>query len=157
MKKTLKLITVGSLILFLLLVAFAKVKRVTPLSWDHNRINQPMLSNEAINGYDPVSYFTEGKAVKGISENSMVWKNASWSFSSPENMRLFKDNPEKYTPQFGGFCAFAVNKGFTADTDPEVFDIVDGKLYLFANESIKTSYRSNLDQNIASSNTNWNQ
>jgi len=73
---------------------FAKVKRVTPLSWEHNEVNIAMFSKIAINGYDAVSYFNKNKAVPGDKKYSYNWKNADWYFSSQENKNLFSTSPE---------------------------------------------------------------
>ena len=129
-KKILKRIGIVMLVLIGIGFVFAKVKRITPLSWGHKEVNTPMFGNEAINGYDAVAYFTKEQAVKGDKTFSQNWKGANWYFSSAENLNLFKSNPEKYAPQFGGYCAFAVNKGFTANSDPNAFKIINDKLYM---------------------------
>ncbi|GJM27886.1 MAG: hypothetical protein DHS20C17_05210 [Cyclobacteriaceae bacterium] len=157
MKKITKVI-LGILVLLILAVfVFAKVNRISHLSWGPPQVNQSMFSNEAINGYDAVAYFNENQAVAGNEKFSYQWKNAHWKFSSEENLQLFKSNPERYTPEFGGYCAFAVSKGFTANIDPEVFGIVDNKLYLFDNEGVKSDWEADLAGNLARCNSNWNQ
>jgi YHS domain-containing protein len=135
--------------------AVAKVKRVSPLSWGHKEVNQAMFSNEAINGYDAVSYHTESKAVIGETAYSYQWRNGNWLFSSEENQKLFKENPEKYSPQYGGYCAFAVSKGFTANSNPNAFEIIDGKLYLFADEGMKSNWKENQKENLLKCEENW--
>ena len=86
----------------------------------------------AIQGYDPVSYFSESKAKKGSKEIAYNYGNAIYYFSSKANMDLFKANPNKYEPQFGGWCAYAMgNSGEKVEIDPKTFKIVGGKLYLF--------------------------
>jgi YHS domain-containing protein len=89
----------------------------------------------AIEGYDPVAYFNDAKAVKGLEDFTYDWNNTKWLFASAENQKAFMENPEKYAPQFGGYCAYAVSQGYTYKSDPEAWKIVDGKLYL--NFSIK--------------------
>lgn len=155
MKKGVKIALISLVLLFALVFTFAKLKRVTPLSWGHKEVNHPMLSNEAINGYDPVAYFKEDKAVVGNTEITYQWKNADWSFSNEENKELFVKNPEKYAPQYGGFCAFAVTKGFTANSDPNTFEIIDDKLYLFDSEDVKADWRANLEESLQKGNANW--
>ncbi|MCG8577013.1 MAG: hypothetical protein MI810_19185 [Flavobacteriales bacterium] len=155
MKKGIK---IGLITLVIVLVAgftFAKVKRISPLSWGHKEVNKPMFSDQAINGYDAVAYWTENKAVAGNENFTFSWKDAEWSFSSEENQKLFSENPEKYAPQYGGYCAFAVSKGFTANPDPEAFEIIDDKLYFFADEGVKADWKSDLNGNRQKSNTNW--
>ncbi|MFY0600790.1 MAG: YHS domain protein [Cyclobacteriaceae bacterium] len=156
MKKTLKIILISFLSLIALIFIISKVKRVSPLSWGHKEVNQPMFSNEAINGYDPVAYFTRGEAIVGNDSYSYEWKGANWVFSSEENKTQFMENPEMYTPQFGGYCAFATSKGFTANTDPNAFEIINNKLYLFADEGVKASWMESQAENLLKSEKNWN-
>ena len=111
--------------------------------------------NVAINGADPVAYFTENTAVIGSASLSYDWQGATWHFSSESNRQLFIDNPLDYAPQFGGYCAFAAAGGGLASTVPEAFDVIDGKLYLNASLGIRDSWRSNIPGNIASGEANW--
>ncbi|HEU5291689.1 MAG TPA: YHS domain-containing (seleno)protein [Cyclobacteriaceae bacterium] len=88
----------------------------------------------ALQGYDPVAYFTQNKAVKGKKEISVTSNDVTYYFSSTANKKLFEGEPQKYEPQFGGWCAYAM--GATAEKveiDPETFKILNGKLYLFYN------------------------
>lgn len=155
MKKRTKLILVSLVVLLAVVFTFTKVKRISPLSWGHHEVNQPMFSNQAINGYDAVAYFTESKAVIGDEDYSHEWKDAHWTFSSEENKNLFIQDPGKYTPQFGGYCSFAVSKGFTANTDPNSFQIIDDKLYLFADNGMKSNWNKNRTENLQKGETNW--
>ena len=84
----------------------------------------------AINGYDTVAYFTEGKPVKGQDGLTTEWMAAKWKFSSQANLDLFKANPDKYAPQYGGYCAYGVTQGQLVKVEPEQFTLRDGKLYL---------------------------
>jgi YHS domain-containing protein len=84
----------------------------------------------AINGYDPVAYFTVGKPVKGLDSFTHEWMGARWKFSSQANLDLFKANPSQYAPKYGGYCAYGVAKGALVKVDPEQFTVRDGKLYL---------------------------
>ena len=84
----------------------------------------------AINGYDTVAYFNPGKAVKGSDSFVHEWMGAKWRFSSQANLDLFKANPEKYAPQYGGYCAYGVTQDYLVKVDPEQFTVRDGKLYL---------------------------
>ena len=96
----------------------------------HAEVNTTFLGNKAVGGYDAVGYFTDSKAIEGSSDFSYEYKGANWLFANKKNLDLFKQNPDKYAPQYGGYCAWAVSKGGTANGDPEVWRIVDGKLYL---------------------------
>jgi YHS domain-containing protein len=88
------------------------------------------FTGTAIEGYDPVAYFNEGRPVEGKSEFSQEWMDATWYFASAENRDLFAADPEKYAPQYGGYCAWAVSQGYTANIDPQAWKVVDDKLYL---------------------------
>ena len=87
-------------------------------------------TDSAINGYDPVAYFTVGKPVKGQDGFATEWMGAKWKFSSQANLDLFKSNPEKFAPQYGGYCAYGVTQGSLVKVEPEQFTLRDGKLYL---------------------------
>lgn len=81
-------------------------------------------------GYDVVAYFTQGKPVKGNPQFIKLHKGGFYAFSSEENKKLFGDNPEKYIPQYGGFCAYAVSRNKLRPIDPQYFQIIDGRLML---------------------------
>lgn len=88
----------------------------------------------AIQGYDPVAYFTQKKPVQGKSAIATTYEGVVYYFSSPENKERFIKSPAAYEPQYGGWCAYAMGaKGEKVDIDPETFKIVDGHLYLFYN------------------------
>ena len=84
----------------------------------------------AIKGYDPVAYFADRKPVKGSREFEYFWMGAKWRFSTAGHKDLFIKDPDKYAPKYGGYCAYAVSQGTTADIDPDAWKIVDGRLYL---------------------------
>ena len=111
--------------------------------------------NLAIRGYDPVAYFTEGAAVKGSKDFTLGWQGADWRFASEENRDLFADDPGKYAPQYGGYCAWAVSRNYTAPTDPDAFTVVNGKLYLNYNRKIMEQWLEDRDANIESADGNW--
>lgn len=109
----------------------------------------------AIRGYDPVAYFVSGKAEKGDTLLTQSYKGADWYFASPQNLQTFKANPEKYIPQFGGYCAYAVSQNYTYAGDPLAFTVVDGKLYLNASPSVAKKWSANREEYIQNANTNW--
>ncbi len=109
----------------------------------------------AINGYDPVAYFTAGEPVAGIEEHSAMWKRARWYFSSAENRALFVADPEKYAPQYGGYCAFAVSQGYIAPTVPEAWTIENDKLYLNFSLGVRERWRRDMANLIARGDANW--
>lgn len=115
----------------------------------------PWYNNLAIRGYDTVAYFTDNKAVEGKEEYETEWMGATWRFASQQHLEMFKADPEKYSPQFGGYCAYAVGINKTASVDPELFTIVDGKLYLNYNKSTNSKWLSDRDNLIKSGHQNW--
>ena len=115
----------------------------------------PFFSNKAIKGYDTVAYFTEDKPVKGLKEFTTDYQGAQWYFSSQENLDLFIAEPEKYAPQYGGYCAYAVAKNTTASIKPELFTIEDGKLYLNYNNEINETWQNNRQEFIEQADANW--
>ena len=108
-----------------------------------------------IKGYDPVAYFGAGKPVKGLKDFEYQWMGATFYFSSKENLDLFKKAPEKYAPQYGGYCSYAVSQGYTAPVDPEAWEIVNDKLYLNYSKSVQKKWKEKRDEYIASADKNW--
>lgn len=109
----------------------------------------------AIRGYDPVMYFTSGNPEKGSEQFVFHFNGADWHFTSAENLEMFKPNPEKYMPQFGGYCAYAVSQNYTYETDPYAFTIVEGKLYLNYDKETSVAWNEKRDEYIVSANENW--
>lgn len=109
----------------------------------------------AINGYDAVSYFTDNKPVKGDSKFTLTWDNATWYFSSKNNLELFKSSPATYAPQYGGFCAYATSKGAKAPTMPDAWTIVNGKLFLNYNTDVQKIWSKEKDVLIKKADENW--
>lgn len=97
-------------------------------------------TDTAINGYDSVAYFTQSAAVKGLDAHTFDYKGAKWKFSSAANLELFKGNPEKYAPQYGGYCAYGVANDNLVKVDPNQFTVLDGKLYLNYDASIQKDW-----------------
>jgi len=95
-------------------------------------VNTGYFGNVAILGYDPVAYFTDGRAVRGSPDITKSWLGATWYFASNEHRDTFAAAPMSYAPQYGGFCAGSMSVGRVTDNiDPNSFRIIDGKLYLF--------------------------
>jgi YHS domain-containing protein len=118
-------------------------------------INATLFGSKAIKGYDVVAYFTEGKAVKGTKQFTHEWKGATWFFANAENLATFMGSPESYAPQYGGYCAWAVSQGNTADIDPDSWKIVDGKLYLNYDADIQAKWAADIPGNIQKADGNW--
>lgn len=108
----------------------------------------------AIQGYDVVAYFTIGQPTKGTREFTHKWMGATWQFANSKDLELFKANPEKYAPQYGGYCAYAVSKNKTASVNPKNWKIVDGKLYL-NHDIAHTLWKRNIPENIKKADGNW--
>ncbi len=109
----------------------------------------------ALQGYDPVAYFTANAAVKGDPAITTTFGGATYRFASTENRQAFEGEPTKYAPQFGGFCAYAVSRGKTAKIDPTAFEIVDGRLLLQYDHSILKTFNKGTAGNLAKADANW--
>jgi YHS domain-containing protein len=114
-------------------------------------------ANVAIHGYDTVAYFTEGKPTKGKGEFEQTWQDARWRFASATNSELFKANPERYAPQFGGYCSGGLAAGEFANGDPEAWTIVDGKLYFVKTKEIRENWRKAPEAYNVIAEYNWEQ
>lgn len=127
---------------------------------DAKRITQFNLDNKvAIQGYDPVAYFKQNKAIKGKDDFTASYMGVTYKLSSAVNKDIFIKNPAIYEPQFGGWCAFAMgDSGDKVKVNPETFKIIDGKLYLFYNAFFNNTLKSwNKDEtNLkAKAENNW--
>lgn len=118
-------------------------------------VNTGTFGTTAIKGYDPVSYFTEGKPVKGSKAFTHEYKGATWRFSSAEHRDLFAATPAKYEPQYGGWCAYAMADGKKVKIDPKAWQIYDGKLYLNYNIKIQNIWLSERAERIAAADAKW--
>jgi enamine deaminase RidA (YjgF/YER057c/UK114 family) len=119
------------------------------------RSEEPKLS---ISGYDPVAYFTDGKPVQGKSEIEYQWHKLRWRFASPAHRDLFAKEPDRYTPQYDGYCAIGVSageEGHKDTVDPEAWAIVDGKLYLTHMSQGMADLRQNPTDFIKQADANW--
>ncbi len=128
-------------------------------SIDASKAAEPIYADDgiAIDGTDPVSYFSEGKPVAGSAEFSHRWKGVDWHFSSAENRDRFAADPDAFAPRYGGYCAWAVANGYTASTVPEAWHIEDGKLYLNYSLGVRGKWRQDIPGNIEKADGNWPQ
>lgn len=110
----------------------------------------------AIEGFDAVAYHTAGAAQKGVRNFQATWAGAIWYFSNLENRQAFSENPEKYAPQFGGYDPFgmAIN-GVSQPATPELWEINDGKLYLFYSGQTRKLWQENFQENLKNANIQW--
>lgn len=111
--------------------------------------------NVAIKGYDTVAYFTDGRPMKGKSEFAYTWNDVEWHFASAAHRDLFAQDPERYAPQFGGFCAMGLTTDQKAAADPTAWTIVDGKLYLKFSQGARDRWRADEAANIKKAEANW--
>ena len=113
------------------------------------------FSDLALDGFDAVAYFVEGKPVEGLGDLVYDWNGAAWRFANQANLDAFKAAPQSYAPQYGGYCAWAVAQGYTASTDPQAWRIVDKKLYLNYSKGIQRRWETDVPGNIVRANANW--
>lgn len=106
----------------------------------------------AIRGYDTVAYFTEGKPVEGKDAFSTEWEGATWKFASQNHLDLFTGDPEKYAPQYGGYCAYGVAVGNLVKIEPDLWSIVDDKLYLNFNDKFNNKWLDDISGYVATAN-----
>lgn len=109
----------------------------------------------AIKGYDPVAYFTDSKPVKGSPQFTHQWNGATWQFASASHRDEFAKSPEKYAPQFGGYCAYGVSQNHTAPIDPEAWTVLDGKLYLNYSQGVKKTWSKDTPKYLEQAEENW--
>lgn len=108
-----------------------------------------------IDGYDPVAYFTEMKPVKGSSEFRTDYQGATFQFSSAAHRDAFVADPSKYLPQYGGYCAYGMAKGYKAKIDPAAFTVVGDKLYLNYSETVRSQWLTDIPGYIRKADANW--
>jgi len=112
-------------------------------------------SGLAIQGYDPVAFFTDGKPVKGKPELGLRHHGALYYFASKEHRDLFKADPVKYEPVFGGYCAYGVSRNKLVEIDVDAFQIVDGKLLLQYSKGVRDDFNKDTKGNLGKANANW--
>ena len=120
-------------------------QKLVAVGWDH----------VAISGYDTVAYFTDGKPMKGSSEFEYVWDDAKWRFASAAHRDLFIADPDRYMPQYGGYCAAAMRKGVLVPADPEAWAIVDGKLYMIHTKPGVGPWKVHAAENVKQADKKW--
>ena len=109
----------------------------------------------AVGGYDTVSYFQNGDPQLGKTEFATSWQGVSWRFANAANLAAFQANPEKYAPQYGGYCADGVAAGDAASSNPLAWTIVRGKLYLNSSTYVRKTWLSNVEGKISKADANW--
>lgn len=109
----------------------------------------------AIGGYDPVAYFTQGRAVAGSQDFMLKWHGAIWLFSTAENLEAFEMDPQAFVPQYGGYCAYGVGEGLAASSDPQQFVVQGGRLYLYSSARTRSEMQSDFSQMVSDADRNW--
>ena len=125
--------------------------------WAGAEIYTGKFNKKAVGGYDTVAYFTQAEPVKGSKEHTVEYKGAKWFFSSAENKALFEANPEKYAPQYGGHCAWAIGQEEyrKAPGNPKLWRIVNDKLYLNYNKTVQGRWEEDIPGFIETADENW--
>jgi YHS domain-containing protein len=109
----------------------------------------------ALQGYDPVAYFTDSKPVQGVADYEIAWDGQRYRFASAQHRDLFKANPDKYAPQFGGSCAMNMSAGVRRESDPHNWVISNGNLYVFAGARGMESFKQNIAVSSSKAAANW--
>ena len=109
----------------------------------------------AIKGYDPVAYFTDNKPVMGSQQFQSSYNGATYYFASAEHKRLFDAEPQKYAPQFGGYCAYGASKNKTVPIKPSAFEVLNGRLLLQYDEDVRDTFNKDQAGNLNKADSNW--
>jgi YHS domain-containing protein len=109
----------------------------------------------AIRGYDPVAYFQDGKPVKGSSDFTFAWNGATWHFASAAHRDAFAKSPAAFAPQYGGYCAYGVSRGYAVPVDPEAWRVVNGKLYLNYSLDVRKEWLKDVPGHVKKADANW--
>lgn len=112
-------------------------------------------SMPGVSGYDPVAYFTDGKPVRGSGFHVTVFDGVTYAFANAEHRKMFEANPQKYLPAYGGYCAYGLGVGKKFVADPEVWKIVEGKLYLNLDKGIQQKWEKDIPGYIKKGDANW--
>ena len=139
---------------FVIALAAVTLSQVTPAA-AVPPIYTGIVKGAAVGGYDPVAYFTDGKPVKGSENFPAKYEGTTWRFVSAANRDAFLADPPQYAPQYGGYCAWAVSKGYTAKGDPQAWTIHDGKLYLNYDKRVRATWAKNIPDNVKKGDANW--
>ena len=122
---------------------------------DHSQSAINIHNGVAAHGYDVVAYFTQSQPIKGKKQFTTKYQGAAYRFASQEHLQKFTTNPAQFAPQYGGYCAYGVAIKRKVDGKPDLWDIIDGKLYLNYNQSIKNRWNKNTSNFIHSADLNW--
>jgi YHS domain-containing protein len=124
-----------------------------PIGWAQSA--QPASVRLALKGYDPVAYFTDGKPTAGKPEYEATYDGARYRFASVRNLELFKADPDRYAPQYAGACTAGIAMGVKVESDPEQWQIVDGKLFVFSSATTAEAMRRDPQGMITQAQEHW--
>lgn len=144
----------ASLIICFLLTALALFFVISTAGASGQHVNVDS-EGYSMNRYDPVAYFVEGRPLRGDREYTAVHQDVKYAFVSESNRELFLSDPDKYVPQYGGYCAFGAVHGNKSEVDSEVWEIVDGKLYLLVSAGTKSIWEKKKKNYIEIANEAW--
>ncbi len=113
------------------------------------------VNGVAIKGYDPVAFFKDNKPVRGKDDLRFQYKGSTFVFANADNRAAFAAEPEKYAPQYGGYCAFGTARGYKADIDPATFTVIDGRLYLNYNAQVQKEWAADRTRFIRQADERW--
>src|ERR1051325_2946286 len=140
-----KKLAIISALLVVLVTAAAAQKRL--INTDKNGL--------ALQGYDPVAYFSENRPVRGNAQFQSSYNGGTYYFASATNKATFDSNPKKYEPQFGGFCAYAVSQGHTAKIEPDAFQVLNDRLLLQYDKGVREKFNKDSQGNLKKADQNW--
>ena len=142
-------------LLIAIALAASALAVATPAHADQAPVYTGLLSRVAVGGYDPVAYFTDGRPVRGVEQFRITHQGYEYRFANAEHLAAVRANPARYTPQYGGYCPWAVTQGYTAAGNPQNWRIVDGRLYLNYNDEIQQRWEQDIPTRIREANANW--
>jgi YHS domain-containing protein len=143
------------LVVFSLATVLAALAPTLPASAGKDAVYTGIVPGTGLGGYDPVAYFTENRPRPGEARISAIHEGVTYRFASEENRATFIAEPARYLPQYGGYCAWAVANGYTAHGDPQVWTVVDDRLYLNYSRMVHWRWERDVPGNIVKGDANW--
>jgi hypothetical protein len=144
-----EILTIAALVTGLLAVAPVSAQSVI------TAIVTDPLSGIAIDGYDPVTYFTDPEPKEGVPDFEYYWGGVPWYFVSAANRDVFMRAPEVYAPQFGGYCLMALSRGYLSDGKPGIYVVRGNRLYLFYSAANRDAFELSETEAAAKAEANW--
>lgn len=141
--------TIVNKVFIAIMVLVASVASVSAFADEYSH------STPGLSGYDPVAYFSDGKPVRGSGYHVTVVEGVTYAFATAEHQKMFEANPQKYLPAYGGYCAYGLGVGKKFVADPEVWKIVEGKLYLNLDKGIQQKWEKDIPGFIKKGDANW--